>query len=164
MPISLPDLVALRHRIESDILRSQEELKAVQLLEKKLRAENGAAQPELPLDMSRGERPSFADSVRAAVRTYTQDEFTVANIENFLKQQKVTLPAKHIRARIAMILQDLTTKGAVKIASKGSGNTPHRYRLLIVDENPEKSEGTSARTLVPSRVQLRPVRTPTPTV
>jgi hypothetical protein len=159
MPISSADLAALKQRIKTDmefhentIKSLGQELAAVELLEKRVSQEKSVEQRLLDLEEEPIMGPkqpsvSFAEATRRAVRLFKREPFTVADVENMLKAQKVTLPAKNVRTRISLEVGDLVRKKTVHLVEKGSGHTPHTYRLASVDE-PEKSERPS---LIPRR-------------
>ena len=152
--LSFADLLALEERIKTDMKRLESELSAVRVLKDRVRAEGVGTQ--VPLDLGKGDRVPFAESVRLALSTFGKDEFLVANVESVLKARSVVLPAKNTRARIAMVLQELVKKGVVTVAKSGKGNTPYRYRVLVAEENAEKSGGTSVQPLIPPRVKQSP--------
>lgn len=163
MSISVADLVALKSRIKADVAKLEEELDrlhdeldATELLERRLRMES-VEQPRLDLVESiQVQAPAqsasgFAQAVREAATHFKNEEFTVVNVETVLKGRGVPLPAKNVRARIAGELTNLVKRRMITRTFTGTGNSPHRFRLLASSsEDAEKGEGASARTLAPS--------------
>lgn len=130
MTISVADIVALKQQIAADRKKLEEREHALSVVAEMLRETDAEASPQLDLAAAGKAKSStsFTEAVRQSVHGFRDTEFTVANIETFLKGNGVRLAATP-RARIAMILHDLTQKNVITRTRKGSGNTPHRYRL-----------------------------------
>jgi hypothetical protein len=128
MPVTVADILALTQKIAADRKKLEEQEHALAVVAQMLRDNNAAASPQLDLPEPARSGITFTEAVRQSVNTYRDTEFTVANIESSLKASGVRLK-EHPRARIAMILHDLTKKNVITRTQKGSGNTPHRYRL-----------------------------------
>jgi hypothetical protein len=123
--------------------RLEAQLHAVLVLKERTRADTSGVQA--PLDLGKDEKPpKFAESVRQAIATFTNEEFLVVNVEKVLIARNVKMPAKNARARIAMVLQDLVKRGVVMVAHKGQGNSPYRYRLLEQTEAESEKGGGMA--------------------
>lgn len=131
MPLELNDIIALRKRIAVDRARLEEEERALEVIERRLRMEQSAApQPRLDLGEPRETKQTFAGAVRDAVNKFTVEEFDVPMIETLLKGMGVPLPEKYLRSRIAMEVQLLASQGAIRRTFQGKGSTPHRYRRV----------------------------------
>lgn len=158
MPISVPDLIAMRERVESDINRleaeikdAQETLEAIDKLEKRLRAEKPDQKPlDRGIEHSKAGRPqmTFAETVRTVVRRFSEDAFSVVNIENVLKAQGAKLPERNARIRIAMEVKRMVANKQVVIVEKGKGTNPFKYRYV---GEPGKAEGETVSAASPSR-------------
>jgi hypothetical protein len=141
MPISLKDIAERRERVQAELKRLQEaidvaeeELDALSVVEDRIRAET-APPPSLTLPGVDPEPPRppgppipFAQAVRDVVQTM-QGQFTVFDVEQALKKRGIALPVKNTRTRITLELIPLAEKGVITRTFRGSGNTPHRYRL-----------------------------------
>lgn len=153
MPISEADLIALEERIKADIRRSQAQLEAVQVLKGKVREDNAGVTANLDLRADIPAPQNFSEAVRQAVLAFGNAEFTVASVENVLIERKVPLPQKNARARIAMILQDLTDRAeTITRTFAGAGNVPNRYRgkVSLAEMVGKKKEGEAVSAASPS--------------
>ncbi len=173
MTITVADLVGLKQQIATDLERLKAETAAVQnqydaveLLERRLRAESTQTnifdlKDVEQTNVSRivnvpGLAVGFAGAVRQSVRHFHDEQFTVKNVETVLRGSGAPLPANNLRARIAGELAKLVKQKVITITRKGNGSSPNSFRLLDVSEDgPEKNEGTDAPTSAPSRVKIR---------
>ena len=172
VPISVPDLIAMRDRVEADIKRleaeiidAQETLEAITKLEKRLRAENPHQQShDLPLIKPRivgSPAMTFAETVRTVVKRFNEDDFTIINIENVLKAQGAALPPNNARVRISMEVKRMVANKQVAVIEKGKGTNPFKYRYI---GEPGKGKGLSATTDSPLVKRITRTKAPSLTV
>jgi hypothetical protein len=142
MQITLEAIAARREivqvkadRAQKDLRTAQEELAALDVLERNIKEENTPA-PSLTLPGVDIEPPadmpvvSFAQAVRDAVQTLKGMEFTIVDIEDVLRRMRRPLPANSLRTRITLELTPLVNKGVIVRTHSGIGKTPNRYKLV----------------------------------
>ncbi|EMM2262968.1 hypothetical protein ROT06_000466 [Pseudomonas aeruginosa] len=71
---------------------------------------------------------TFLDEIQEVVMTFGNNEFTVADVDEYLKANHKPVNGKSPRARIAMALGDLEEKGEVIRTFRGKGSIPHRFK------------------------------------
>lgn len=136
MPISLQDIETLRAKIIADRRKLEEQEQALRVLEEMLSGEHSSTPPEeSPLVDTRQRfapfakrRMSLKSAVEAAVKSFEDQEFTVADVESILQQRGEMPNSKSPRASIAMALASLEEKGIVDRTYKGAGSEPHKFK------------------------------------
>jgi len=99
-----------------------------------MRQQGSTLKNELP---AIGERRTLIADVRHQIKRFGQREFTVAQVEQLLLEERTSLPGSQPRARLAMILKKLEDSGEVERTYKGAGSEPNRFRLV------QKNEGSA---------------------
>ena len=131
MALEITELAALRKKLDRDRRELEERERALALVEQMLREER-LDSPELqPLSIpDMPTKPdSLTGSVKAAVMSLADREFSVPDVERYLLHVGVELPKNDPRSRIAMVLQSLREKDMIVKTYSGKGRDPHRYRI-----------------------------------
>ena len=74
-------------------------------------------------------RYNFSEAVRTAY-SRMRNEFTVGDVEVWLKANGYRVPDVDPRGRIAMVLQEAKNRGDIGLTIEGSGRTPNRYKVI----------------------------------
>lgn len=153
MSIQKADLVALRSQIERDADRLEqelaslrEEIRALDVIEKRVSANQSALNLEEPAQPVKSspfaQITAFSDAVKEAAMQFGAERFTPAHVENLLKAKGVKLPAANVRARISTELKRLTDTEKLKCVFTGTGNQPNQY-IVISGQDAGKGEAAS---------------------
>jgi len=131
MPTNIKELEALRRKLDRDRRELEERESALAKVEQMLlEAQLATSSEELPITTQLPKISGFTESVRLAVQFLgnSQKVFTVPDIEDYLLQHGVELPADP-RTRIAMVLKEMRVAHAIVMAEQGAGRQPNRYTL-----------------------------------
>jgi len=84
---------------------------------------------ELP-ERSSATKITTMDLTRDVVGKFGARQFSVNHVYAALLQLGKVEESKHVKNRISMSLKKLADEGFLSLAHKGSGNDPHRYRVV----------------------------------
>src|SRR6266704_6740451 len=107
MAFTISELEALRKKLDRDRRELEERERALAKVEEMLREEMSGAAPTVPPLESMPQPDGFSDAVSIAVAALAGGEFSVPDLENYLRSQGFALPKAEPRSRIAMVLQKL---------------------------------------------------------
>lgn len=77
---------------------------------------------------------TLLDDIRKVITRFGTQEFTITHIEEVLKRMGKSSDSKSFRNRIAINVKKLLDEGnIIERTYEGSGNDPHRYKLINVE-------------------------------
>uniref|UniRef100_E6QX30 Uncharacterized protein n=1 Tax=mine drainage metagenome TaxID=410659 RepID=E6QX30_9ZZZZ len=127
-------------RIAANKREIEEQEYALVILKRTMGASNATLISALPIktaeakfddlfDVVKENKRAVIDDVRDVISNFGDKEFTVAITEAALAKVGITINAKEPKQRIASAIKQLVDKGIVTLTRKGSGSSPHIYKL-----------------------------------
>ncbi len=76
-----------------------------------------------------GNKKTFKQEILDVVKLFKDQEFSVPHIHEALTRMGIKVNGAQPRARIALVLNDLTADKMIQLTFKGAGNVPNRFKL-----------------------------------